>query len=47
MLDKVIENNQVNIIGEVVQNLSSAMRFLGKDFILWMCRLTDLVRWWI
>ncbi len=33
MADKIIENNQVSIMGKLLQDLHSAIRFLEKDFI--------------
>ena len=33
MSDKIIENNQVTIMGEIASDLLLAMRYSGKDFI--------------
>ena len=33
MSEKMIENNKVSVIGEVVSNLHSATKYSGKDFI--------------
>ena len=36
MSEKMIENNKVSVIGEIVSGLPLAMRYLGKAFIWWM-----------
>ncbi len=33
MADKIIENNQVSVMGKIAQALHSAIRSLEKDFI--------------
>ena len=36
MTDKVMENNQVTVMGKLSASLPIAMRFSEKDFIWWM-----------
>lgn len=36
MTDKVIENNQVTVMGEVVSDFPTAMRSTGKDSTWWI-----------
>ena len=45
MLDKVIENNRVTIIGEIVSDFQYSHEVFGEGFYLVMCQLTDLVIW--
>ena len=33
MSDKIIENNQVTIMGEIASDFTFSMRYSGKDFI--------------
>ena len=41
MTDKVIENNQVVIMGEIVSDLLSATRYSGKVSIWWTSAWKD------
>lgn len=41
MTDKVIENNQVTVMGEVVSNFPTAMRSMGKDSTWWTSNVRD------
>ena len=47
MLDKVIENNRVCIIGEVVSEFTFSHEYLERAFILQMYLSTVSVIWWI
>ena len=35
MADKMCENNQVTIMGEIVSDFRIVTRYMGKDFIWW------------
>ena len=41
MTDKVIENNQVTVMWEVVSNFSYSMRSMGKDSTWWTSNVRD------
>ena len=41
MTDKVIENNQVTVMGEVVSNFSYSHEIYGKDSTWWTSNVRD------
>ena len=43
MSDKIIENNQVSIIGEVVSGFVFSHEVFGEGFYIWMYRSEDSV----
>ena len=38
IVEKMIENNRVSVIGEIVSEFSFSTRYLAKGFTWWICR---------